>query len=99
MGQHIWLMKFSKFLLRNFCITVWFGTTGAGFQSYSVYNLLQGLDGRGFVGIHFRSPVLTSTRAGITATTMCGGTGCFTNFNKQVMSSKFELVAIFPIVL
>lgn len=37
-----------------------------------------GLDGRGFVGINFCTPVLTSTRAGITTTTMCGSTGCYT---------------------
>ena len=86
------------FFLRNF--QSWFDITVAGFQRYIFFNiLLQGLDGHGFVGINFCTPVLTSTCAGITATPMCGATGFFTYFSDHVTSGKFEFVAIFAVVL
>ena len=55
-----------------------FGITEAVLQWYSVQSLHQSLDGHGFVGMNFCTPVFTSNCAGITATTMCGTTGCFT---------------------
>ena len=60
-------------LLSKFLITVWHNGSWISVISTSI-SFFKGLDGRGFVGIHFYTPVLTSTRAGITATAMRGTT-------------------------
>ena len=56
----------AKYLLMVTGSTLW----RSQFYNISSNLLLEGLDCRGFVGINFCTPVLTSTRVGITATTM-----------------------------